>query len=294
MNTDVEVILADVLQSPVLRRAEQVFQAVEQRFSRFLADSELTRLNASAGRATAVSPEMLQLLTRARELNRRSLGAFEPAILGQLEASGYDRSFELIGYGDPVAPGAAASGGSIARVTLDLEARTALLPAGTRLDFGGIGKGFAVDQTAELLAGCGGFIVNGGGDVYAAGLDPDGDAWRIGVMDPWEAAVEIEQVELKDAAIATSSTVSRRWRTAGGWSHHLIDPRTGRPVTNGLAAASVIAPTATEADVFAKSALILGLEAGSRLLDAEQFAGLFVGEDGRIVTTRRWPTRREQ
>ena len=97
-------------------------------------------------------------------------------------------------------------------------------------------------------------------------------------------------MSLSDQAVATSWTTRRRWRTRGGWAHHLIDPKTGRPAASGLTAVTVIAPCAVQADVFAKAALILGPEQGLVLLEARGLQGLLVLDDGSLLKTSDWPS----
>ncbi len=163
------------------------------------------------------------------------------------------------------------------------------LPLGIRIDLGGIAKGFIVDQVAEQLSTTRDYLVDAGGDIFASGFGDDGRPWRVGIGDPFVPGQHLQVVELRDAAIATSSVVSRRWRTTSGTAHHIIDPRTGLPVENDVACVTVIAPSTTAADIFAKTALILGPDEGSRFLDSQAAPGLFVMFGGYLQPTRLWP-----
>ncbi|HLF71771.1 MAG TPA: FAD:protein FMN transferase [Dehalococcoidia bacterium] len=288
MNTDVTFLLVDWLSDGRASEAEAYFHAFESRFSRFLPESELSRLNQRRGLLVQLSRPMRELLLTARRLNRLTRGVFEPAILAQLEAAGYDRSFELLeDRGAEPAPSPRASR-SLREMRLLRQEGLALLPLGLRLDFGGIGKGYAVDNAARILRDTGGFLIDAGGDIYAGGRGPTGRPWRVAVTDP-DDGHEIEVVELVDAAIATSTTRKRRWQRGGAEAHHLIDPRTQLPAETGISSATVIAPSTAVADVFAKAAVILGVEQGSALLDAHHCSGLFVLADGEVIRTSRWP-----
>jgi thiamine biosynthesis lipoprotein len=189
------------------------------------------------------------------------------------------------------APAFSAPRGSVtfASVVIDPVSRTVRAPAGTRIDVGGIGKGYIVDELAAGLKAVGGVLVDAGGDVYAAGNGPDGDGWVVAVSDPIDPDREIDVVTLHDAAVATSTVLLRRWRRNGQWHNHLIDPRTREPVNNGVVSVSVMAQTATEADAFAKTALLLGLDEGTRFLERERLHGLFVMADGARAATAAWP-----
>ncbi len=290
MNTNVQLFVKDGYRTHLLIQAEEVFHAVEARFSRFLPESELSVLNAASGSRVAVSEEMFALLSRAAELNRITQSVFDPAVLPQLEAAGYDRSFEQV---PPESPDSVATRTlarhSIAELQFNACDRTVTAPPGLRMDLGGIGKGYAVDQAAAVLAPAGDFLIDAGGDIFASGCGPDASGWIVSVTDPqrpmWDAAV----LCLANVALATSTTAVRRWQRAGRWQNHLIDPRTGSPAASGVASVSVIATSTVEAEVFAKTALILGLDAGPSFLHAHGSPGLFLKDSGEHHPTHDWP-----
>jgi thiamine biosynthesis lipoprotein len=285
MNTSVEVRVADPAYTPLLARAERLFSDVEVRFSRFRPHSELSRLNRSGG--GVVSPEMLALLQRARRLHQETGGVFDPCVLPALAAAGYDRSFEQVRDRGHMAV-AQRPTATFADVMVDVAASRVTLPAGAMLDLGGIGKGYAVDRAAELLRPARHALVNAGGDIFALGTP--GVGWPASVMHPLNGEVAGE-INLRDEALATSTTAVRRWRAGGVEMHHLIDPRTGAPARTGVIAASVVAPEAVIADVYAKTALILGLDEGGALLMRRGYPGLFVLNGGGVVATPAWRER---
>jgi thiamine biosynthesis lipoprotein len=291
MNTDISIALPDLLRADLLKPAEEIFHIVEQRFSRFLESSELSKLNGRNENHVGVSPAMYDLLAEAQHFHGLTDGLFDPAILPSLESSGYDRSFEQIGeVSVPYPRGERRI--SIADIELHPEQCSVTLPSGLRIDLGGIGKGYAVDLTVEHLEPAGDFLVNAGGDIFAAGCGPLTSPWLVSVCDPADDQIEIDRVALTDEAIATSSTLHRRWRSGGHWANHLIDPRTGESVANGVASVTVVSRSTMESDVMAKAALILGLREGPEFLETHGLAGLFVMENGRIFRTRKWPSSR--
>ena len=121
-----------------------------------------------------------------------------------------------------------------------------------------------------------------GGDLFAGGHNPDGRPWRIGVRDPRERGAMATTLEVPDRAVCTSGDYERK--TADGAGHHLLDPRTGRSAA-GLASLTVVAPTAMAADGPATAAFILGLDAGRRLLEQSDVAGVFITPSGEIHRT---------
>jgi len=289
-NTDVQVTIADWQYSRLLPRIETYFRRFEARFSRFLADSELSRFNRRTEPAFPVSEEMYDLLVSCLDFHHETKGIFNPLIIDNLEAAGYDTSFERLPAQRRAANAPPAVPPAFDCLKLDSRGATATLPLGLRLDFGGIGKGYAVDQAAAILAEAGGFLLDAGGDIYAAGSDPQGEPWRIEVADPAAPDESLDVVSLVDQAIATSWTTKRRWRAGDGWAHHLIDPRSGRPTDGRVIGATVIAPTTTQADVFAKCSLILGPEEGPAFLESRAVHGLLVLADGALIRTSGWPS----
>jgi thiamine biosynthesis lipoprotein len=232
---------------------------------------------------------MMALLTACRRYATLTDGVFNPLVLDRLAAVGYDRSFELLTATPRSLPPAATVPSFLDSIELDEAACSVTALPGLRLDLGGIGKGYAVDGVAAQLADAGGFLVEAGGDIYAAGFDQSGQPWRVEVADPRAPERSLFNLRLSDQAVATSWTVKRRWRAGAGWAHHLIDARSGRPAETGVIGATAVATSAAAADVFAKTALILGPEAGLSFLKRRCVAGLLVLVDGHQLTTPDWP-----
>lgn len=281
MNSDIELVCYGPSAAHRLARAERWLAAFEARFSRFRPLSELSRLNAANGRPFRVSPAMFQLVATALAFAARSGGLFDPTVLRRLEATGYDRSFELMAR--TVAPARRqARRVSWRDVRLDEVHRTLELPPGEGIDLGGVGKGWAVDRLASILGSpC---LVNGGGDVFAAGRPMDAPAWIVGVADPFANERDLTLLALSDRGVATSSSLRRRWRGDDGWRHHLIDPRSGSPSLSDAVQVTVVAPSALLADFHAKVALLHGAAPGRRYLDAEPgVEGLILRADGSLL-----------
>lgn len=242
MGTDIELLLdaePGERAERALASAAAEFERLEQIMSRFRPDSELSRLNRD-GRIAGASHDLVQVVELALAARETTGGRFDPTVHDAVVAAGYDRTFEEI-PGDSVSPSAAAArcGGAVR-----VEGLTVELEPGIRLDLGGIGKGYAADRAAELLALAGPCLVNAGGD-----LTVRGGSWPVGVADGLT-------LELTRGAIATSGRDRRRWTRAGEELHHLIDPTTGRPARGDLLRVTVVADSAAEAEVAAKAAFL--------------------------------------
>jgi thiamine biosynthesis lipoprotein len=286
MGTDVDVLI------PAGREASvavviAVFDAWTRRCSRFDVGSELSRLNAEAGRPVIVSAGLFDAIATAIDAARATDGIFDPTVLHRLEELGYDRTFaQVAAEGSAVAPSAGPWSESWRSVRHDRATRTVELPEGVGLDLGGIAKGMAVDAAVDALrvAGATPAAVDAGGDLAVIGTPPGEPDWRIAI----ETRDGGDVVALQHGALATSSIERRRWTRGGSEVHHLIDPRTGRPAATGIASVTVAARRCAQAEVAAKTALLLGPTDGAVFLRCLGLSALVVGVDGGRHRVGRW------
>ncbi len=276
MGTEVELLLdaePGLGSELALSAAEAEFARLERLLSRFLPDSELSALNRRG--SLRAGPELLELTELALAARERTRGRFDPTVHDALVAAGYDRSFDRL---DPdgaiaTAPAAVRCRGGVA---VDRASGRIELQPGFRLDLGGIAKGYAVDRALALLAEAGPGLVNAGGDLAGTGRP-----WAVGVS-TGDGGLTLE---LEEAAIATSGRDRRRWLQAGVERHHLIDPDTGAPAETDLLRVSVVAATASEAEVLAKALFLAGSAAAEREVAALGLVAVLVTLDDRTIVT---------
>jgi FAD:protein FMN transferase len=261
--------------------AATIAQAVEHdeaRWSRFRPDSEVARVNASAGRPVAVSPATLDILETCVHWIRLTGGVFQPLVGGALVAWGYRRSLADRNAYAAASPDPRRLEG---RPQVDRARGTVQIPAGTRLDLGGIAKSWMAGRAASLVrVRCDdpAILVDAGGDLVAAR-----GSHLVSVEDPRDhAAPPLARVRVGEGqGIATSGFGRRRWQNGDGTAaHHLIDPETGAP--GPRTHATVLSDDPVAADVLAK---VLTLRPG-RIAAMEEAALVMV--DGDVTTTRRW------
>ena len=286
MGTDVEVLLignegAEQKSYATFALAETLAEAWERTFSRFRPESELSRLNAQAGRPAGVSERLYAAIEIALDASRQTRGFFDPTVLPALLALGYDRTFaEVRDDGRWNSPSGAPG---VAEIGMDPVQRQVSLPRGTQIDLGGIAKGLYVDVLAGIRGWDGG-VVSAGGDLRVWGTPPTGKCWIVGVEDPNNPDRDIAQLHLASGAVATSGTNRRSWQHAGVPVHHLIDPRTGLPAQSGVRSVSVVSATGVQAEIAAKALAIGGPDA---LFDRSIFRrAVVVFEDGGQATVR--------
>jgi FAD:protein FMN transferase len=248
---------------------EEVFRARDRTFSRFVADSELNRVNACAGRTVPVSSSFASMLSLALDVARDTLGLVDPTLSLALEAAGYDKDFRSL-YDDGSKPTGGPKG---SWESVQLVDRHLCFPSSVRLDLNGIVKAKTIDDSLALLSADG--FVCAGGDLAARG--------DIVVALPAGGTVQLVR-----GALATSGTDRRRWTRGGTTQHHLIDPRTGAPSRSRWRQVTACGATCLAADIAAKAAFLLD-DDGPGWLDEHRIPGRFVEEDGTVLLNDAWP-----
>ena len=281
-------ILVDGADSAAMRAAVEAaiddVHRIERKYSRYRGDSIVSRINAAAGRdAVAIDYETAALLRYANQCHLLSGGRFDvtSGVLRRVwdfrasppqlpSQDDLDRVLPLIGWGD---------------VQFD-EHGIRLPREGMEIDFGGIGKEYAADRAATILAerGVRHALVNLGGDVRALGGQADGSPWRIGIQHPREAAPHaIASVPIREGAVATSGDYQRHFEVDGRRYCHVLDPRTGWPV-HRWRSVSVVAPLAIVAGSCSTIAMLMEDDAPS-FLESQGVAWLGVDDGGAIRGT---------
>ena len=271
--------------------ATDEMRRLETILSEWRPETELSRVNRSAGEWTAVGDELFTVLEKSLWASRISDGTFDVTfqVMSDVwkfgtsqdaqpklpERREIERRRKLIDY---------------RRVELDAAARRVRLPASFRIGLGGIAKGYIVDRAAAVLrrAGLDAFLVQAGGDLYGAGKKPDGSAWVSGVQDPRGATGSFfAAIELEDHAFSTAGDYARSFMVGGRRYHHIIDPRTGYPASASRSV-TVWATDAFTADAIDDAVFILGPEKGLKLVESLQGVGaVIVDRDNHVHVSQR-------
>jgi thiamine biosynthesis lipoprotein len=284
MGSDVHVVCGDAPDGVVDWALAEIGR-LEQCWSRFRPDSELSRLNARAGTWVRVSAPMMLALTCAADLHRATGGRFDPTVHDALVAAGYDRSFELVAAdasaAQPLVPVAAPG---FDGVEIDTGGACVRVPPGVRLDLGGVGKGLAADLVARGLVerGARSALVGLGGDLSARG-EARGGAWSIPVEDPLDPGRVAFGRPLREGALVTSTTRVRAWTRGGRRYHHLVDPSTGEPARSGVAAVVGAAAEAWWAEGIAKAIVVGGVAAAAALARRNAVHAWVFMDDRRVL-----------
>ncbi len=251
----------------------------EAKFSRFWPESLITRINQSAGGDwIPVDAEAERIFALCNELHFLTRGIIDPTALPLIQLWNWKEPRTTV----PTDAEITAARGRVGwRKVQRTPGKIRLPEAGMCLDLGGIGKEYAVDQISQLARNSGitSALVDFGADLRVFGPPPDGrPAWHIGLEDPVRPGSCWTGLAVRDAAVATSGDYLRRFELNGVRYGHILDVRTGRPVTNGVRSVSVMAPTCTQAGMLSTSIFVLGAVEGAQLLDST------IGVTGAIVT----------
>ena len=265
---------------------EALFHEIDDHFSTWRADSELSRFNqAETSEPQAVSVDLIHLTNLARQIHDRTGGCYDPTVQPLSELWGFARDEQRV-------PAPAEIQATLAHVGMDkLEIDT----AGNRLrkrdplvklSLDSIAQGFTIAGMARILEGHGihNYLAEIGGEMKVKGRKANGAPWRVAVEKPTPMSREVQRIlELRQTqgiAVMTSGTYRNYFEADGQTYSHILDPRTGMPVTHGLLSTTLLHPDPTLADAWSTALLCLGETEGLRVAAAEGLEVLFIYREG--------------
>ncbi len=263
---------------------------VEQLLSSYRPSSELSRINRLAGTTRVkLDPEMFALLDRVLSWSTLTHGAFDPTVGPLMDLWGFTENRAAIPSEQEITD--ALSGVGVDKIEMSREKRTVrYLMQRVRLDAGGFGKGYALDQAADVLreSGVVRALLEAGRSTYLA-LDapPDRDGWPIVIPDPDDDENTLGYVALRNSALSTSGRRNRFVVIEGRRFGHIIDPRSGRPVTSSVLT-SVMASGSLESDILSTAVYVLGPRDGANLIRSLSDASAMIvsNQNGERFITR--------
>lgn len=271
-----------------LRAIDGAFSAIREAdeiLSSYRPESALNRLNAAPpNEAVPTVPTLFETLEASLEYSRLSGGAFDVTVAPLIEV--WRRAAETGRLPSEQALGRARTLVGADKIELGPGNQVRRAAAGVRINFGAIGKGWALDRAADVLRehGVSNALIDAGeSTLYGLGDDGEQKGWLIVVRDPRGGGRSDIEFRLHDAAVSTSASYERFFEIQGRRYSHIIDPRSGLPV-EGMLSATVTAPTATEADALSTAVYVLGPEPGANLLDRLGRQGWIVDGDGHTHT----------
>ena len=263
-------------------------RGLERKWSRFIADSELMKLNWAEGKAVRVSSETITLVDKLIEGFRLSDGIFDPTSLPLTLANGYTMSTSSKAV--TRLPESATYPGNVDGIEIDRVNSAITLPLGTTLDAGGLGKGLAADLAVAfaMREGAAGALISANGDIVVDGDSTDGNCWRIGIEHPTDETAEVAQVKLTRGAVITSSRVYHTWKDKQQTKHHLIDVKNGRSAQTSALSATIIAGSGARAEALAKLPFMMDIDDSVALIDSLGAAVCVIDEEMYQYTNENW------
>ena len=289
MNTEITYRVFGENAQQALFSGKAEIMRLENTLSRFVPQSEISKVNKSAGKnCENLSFDTYELLSRAVELSKNSQGLFDVTIGPLVDLWNYKYASEVpaeakihevnhfVNYRDLV---------------LNPHKRTARLRCSRQsIDLGAIGKGFASDRFIEILKkyGITSAFTNIGGNVSTLGNKPDGSPWCVGIRHPRDGNRLIGAVTVSGKSVVTSGDYERYFIDCDGKRrHHILDPTTGYPAESGLISVTIIADSAMNADALSTGVFVAGLEKGLLILEKyPEVEAVIVDSSLRVYTTR--------
>lgn len=265
---------------------EAAFDLVVAQMSQWESGSDLSRFNsAPPGVWRTVPGELADVVAAALEIARASGGAFDAGMGRLTDAWGFGCAGPVDDVPGDVDVTADRS------IEFDAEAQRLRRGEGAALDLSGIAKGYGVDLAAEWLldAGVRHFLIEVGGELRGEGLRPDGQPWWVDVEMPPASSIPPWRIALHDLSVATSGNYRRGFVAGGKLYSHSFDPRTGRPIVNGVTSVTVLHRQCMMADGWATALTVLGPQAALALADQLGLAACIVAGD-RDHVSRAWRT----
>lgn len=244
---------------------------IEQAYSRFLEDNELSVLNAQVGAWADVSDELYKLIEFGERVKEKTGGAFDLTVKTILEGWGYDKAYSL--------KEGLLSGAQVTGQTGYIELLDGKVRLSAPMELGGLGKGYAIDRMDSFLQDFANVCINAGGDLRVRGNDPDLEkgGWRIVFEHPTDITKGIGLVDTSDLALACSSPSRRSW----GNKHHLVNALSGEPAADMLAVYTQSA-SALLADAYSTALFVLGYDKAKDLLPELPVEAMLIGPEGKV------------
>lgn len=251
--------------------------------------SQVSAVNRNAGIAPVkVDREVLELAERAIRISEMTNGAFDISFAAMEKIWRYDGS--LTAMPDSATVRKAVSKVGYKQILIDKEQSTIFLQLpGMKIGFGALGEGYAADRCRDMMLARGikAGIVNGSGDMSTWGRQPNGRRWTIGITDPFDRSSLYAVVPLRTSAVVTSGSYEKYFELDGKRYSHIINPATGYPAT-GLTSVTVFGPSAELANAFSTSIMVMGKEAGFRLLQQHPgYTAIMVSDEGKFFTSKK-------
>jgi len=284
LNTVIEITIYDKNSKKIINELFDQIQSMENRYSRYIAGSEISKVNNNPGTFVKVSEDTLELIEQSLYFSTISGGLFDISIGPLVDLWGISRD-------NPKVPSKSEidlvkEKIDYRSISINRENGAISVADGMSLDTGAIAKGFITDKLVSVLneKKIDSALLNLGGNLYLHGSKPDGSFWTVGIRDPFGLQGDyIGTVSVKDMSIVTSGIYERFFEEDGQRYHHILNPKTGYPEDNELASVSILSPSSAKCDGLSTTCFLLGLKEGMELIERlDEVEAIMVTKDRKI------------
>lgn len=260
-----------------------LLESINRQMSTYQSDSEISQFNQSDAGWVEVSPDLVAVTEMALSLAAKTEGAYDPTVGPLVNLWGFGPAAMSLTVPEANRITELMSEVGYQRLQVERDSGRIYQPGNSYLDLSSIAKGFAVDKMAAYLTlrGQQNFLVEIGGELRASGAKPDNQPWRIAIEQPMAGIRDVATiVDLENIAVATSGDYRNFFEDQGRQWTHIIDPRTGYPVTHQTGSVTVLHDTCAWADAWATAFMVLGPNEGLKIAEQQQLAVLFLVREG--------------
>lgn len=256
----------------------RIYKEKEKTLSRFNGGSELSMLNSSLGKFIKCSNDIVYLSEKSLKYNNETDGLFDPRILETLRNIGYREDFKKNIFKKEKALREIEK-----ELEDDMKVKKNQVMFKKEMDFSGIAKGYITDQVSDFLKkeGWSNFLVDSGGDIFASGLNNEGEKWVIYVEVPGSRDRFLKIIS--NEAIATSGVTRRNWEIDKEKFHHIINPKKISNFDFGVQSVSVVSWSAEDADVWAKTLFLMGIKEGLKFSNRNRIKSAFLLNNDKLI-----------
>ncbi|MFW5981231.1 MAG: FAD:protein FMN transferase [bacterium] len=293
MSTYIQMQLYGTENPELIEKSFNRIREIENLLSKNIETSDVYKINNNAGQEVSVHTDTIKIIQKAKDYSRLTEGKFDVSIGPIVELWG-------IGTADPAVPEDEEIQNALANVNyqnieVNEEKQTVRIQENMRLELAAITKlGFSGSEVSKIVNDAdniAGSYLSLGGDVLVFGQKPDGSDWKIGIQDPRigqaRGSLALSAEVSGDKIITTSGNYERYFEEDGQIHHHIFDPETGRPVRNNLLSVTLVTDNSFDADVFATSLFIMGLEDGLEYVknNLENTEAIFITDELKAIAT---------
>lgn len=268
-----------------LDAAEKRVRELENTFSVNIENSDIWRINHSQGIPAEVSADTLEAVQKSLEISRKTEGALDISLYPIVMAWG----FTTENYRIPPTEEISELLGTVNWQNVSANDGRIFVPKDYMLDLGALAKGYTGDELMKIFRenGVESAIISLGGNVQTLGKKPDGSLWKVAVRDPFAPETDMCVVETADKAVITSGSYERYFTGEDGVDYcHIIDPKSGRPVNNGLVSVTVVGESGAECDALSTALFVMGIDAAAEFWRKNSnFELIMATADGKIFYT---------